>query len=99
MSTPAGRDPAAQTGQADGHRRTRCSAQVRAPRPSGPSGTAPTARRPPGRVARLIARDRPTRFIYLGDVYPLGRPAAFRNGYDTVYGRATPAHPADSRQP
>ena len=39
------------------------------------------------RVARLIAHERPTRFIYLGDVYPLGRAEDFRGGYDPVYGR------------
>jgi hypothetical protein len=39
------------------------------------------------RVARMIARDRPSRFLYLGDVYPNGSAANFRTGYRSVYGR------------
>jgi hypothetical protein len=39
------------------------------------------------RVATLIARDRPQRFLYLGDVYPMGSAAAFRTAYAPVYGR------------
>ncbi len=37
-------------------------------------------------VARLIARSRPTRLLYLGDVYPSGSAADFRDHYDPVYG-------------
>jgi len=38
------------------------------------------------RVARLIERDRPDRFLYLGDVYPEGTAEKFAENYDTVYG-------------
>ena len=38
------------------------------------------------RVVRMIARDRPSRFLYLGDVYPDGSAANYRSGYRTVYG-------------
>jgi Calcineurin-like phosphoesterase len=38
-------------------------------------------------VAAMIARDKPDRFLYLGDVYPVGTAAAFRSAYDPVYGR------------
>jgi hypothetical protein len=38
------------------------------------------------RLARRIARDRPKRFLYLGDVYPGGSAADFRDRYATVYG-------------
>lgn len=37
-------------------------------------------------LARRIAAARPSRFLYLGDVYPLGTPRAFRSGYASVYG-------------
>ena len=37
-------------------------------------------------VARLIERGRPTRFLYLGDVYERGSAADFVANYDTVYG-------------
>jgi len=42
------------------------------------------------RLARRIARDRPDRLLYLGDVYPAGSPADFRDHYATVYGRLAP---------
>ena len=35
----------------------------------------------------MIARDKPDRFLYLGDVYPVGTAAAYRTAYDPVYGR------------
>ena len=38
-------------------------------------------------VARLIARGRPDRFLYLGDVYPRGTAAEFRRNFAGVYGR------------
>ena len=38
------------------------------------------------RVARLIARDRPRRVLYLGDVYETGSAADFRERFATVYG-------------
>ena len=38
------------------------------------------------RVARLIERDRPDRFLYLGDVYDEGTAEEFAENYDTVYG-------------
>jgi Calcineurin-like phosphoesterase len=37
-------------------------------------------------LARRIARDRPDRFLYLGDVYPAGSADGFRRGYEPVYG-------------
>ena len=39
------------------------------------------------RVAATIARGKPDRFLYLGDVYPVGTAAAFRSAYDPVYRR------------
>jgi acid phosphatase type 7 len=39
------------------------------------------------RLAARIARDRPDRFLYLGDVYPAGSADDFGDGYATVYGR------------
>jgi acid phosphatase type 7 len=39
------------------------------------------------RLAARVARDRPNRFLYLGDVYPAGSAADFRDRYATVYGR------------
>jgi hypothetical protein len=38
-------------------------------------------------LAGLIARDRPARFLYLGDVYPAGTAADFRRNYASTYGR------------
>jgi hypothetical protein len=38
-------------------------------------------------LARRIARDRPDRFLYLGDVYAAGSPEDFRDRYATVYGQ------------
>lgn len=37
-------------------------------------------------VARMIRRDRPARFLYLGDVYERGTAAEFRRNYSSVYG-------------
>ena len=37
-------------------------------------------------VARRIAADRPTRLLYLGDVYDSGSIEDFRDNYDPVYG-------------
>ena len=48
----------------------------------GANGSAPSKR-----VAAMIARDKPDRFLYLGDVYPVGTAAAYRTAYDPVYGR------------
>jgi hypothetical protein len=39
------------------------------------------------RLARRIARDRPDRFLYLGDVYPSGTALDYRLRYQPVYGR------------
>lgn len=45
---------------------------------------------PPGpgaaAVARLIAKAGPDRVLYLGDVYPMGTAAAFRDSYAPTYG-------------
>jgi acid phosphatase type 7 len=38
-------------------------------------------------LANRIARDRPDRFLYLGDVYPTGTAADFARNYAAVYGR------------
>ncbi|MGB2711134.1 MAG: metallophosphoesterase [Conexibacter sp.] len=38
------------------------------------------------RVARLIERGDPSRFLYLGDVYEQGTAEEFRSAYETVYG-------------
>jgi len=38
-------------------------------------------------LAARIARERPDRFLYLGDVYPNGTAADFRRNYRPVYGR------------
>jgi len=38
------------------------------------------------RLARLIARDRPDRFLYLGDVYETGTAEEFRRNFAGVYG-------------
>ena len=38
-------------------------------------------------VARLIARDPPTRLLYLGDVYETGTAAEFERNYDRLYGK------------
>jgi hypothetical protein len=37
-------------------------------------------------VGRLVARNRPDVFIYLGDVYPAGSGQAFRGGYKSAFG-------------
>jgi hypothetical protein len=39
------------------------------------------------KLAALIAKDRPARFLYLGDVYPAGSAGDFQGGYSTTYGR------------
>jgi hypothetical protein len=39
------------------------------------------------RLARLILRDEPDRFLYLGDVYETGTAEEFRRNYAGVYGR------------
>src|SRR4051812_10564447 len=45
---------------------------------------------PPGpgaaAVARLIAHAKPGRFLYLGDVYPMGTADAYRKSYAPTYG-------------
>jgi hypothetical protein len=46
----------------------------------------PTARA----LAARIGRSRPDRFLYLGDVYPSGSAADFRDHYTTVYGGLAP---------
>ena len=51
----------------------------------GANGT-PAARR----LARSIARDKPDRFLYLGDVYDRGTRAEFARNYETVYGALAP---------
>jgi len=38
------------------------------------------------RLATAIRRDRPDRFLYLGDVYPSGTRSDFARNYDPVYG-------------
>jgi hypothetical protein len=38
-------------------------------------------------LAALIAKDRPARFLYLGDVYPAGTQGDFQRGYAPTYGR------------
>jgi calcineurin-like phosphoesterase family protein len=38
-------------------------------------------------VARLIARSKPDRFLYLGDVYEEGTPEEFAQNYDSIYGK------------
>ena len=48
----------------------------------GADGSA-TARR----LAARIERERPARFLYLGDVYPSGTATDFRRRYQPVYGR------------
>jgi acid phosphatase type 7 len=45
-------------------------------------GSAPSAR-----IAALIARDRPTAFLYLGDVYEGGSAGDFRRDYAPTFGR------------
>jgi Calcineurin-like phosphoesterase len=39
------------------------------------------------KLAARIAKDKPDRFIYIGDVYPSGTAADFRRNYATTYGR------------
>jgi hypothetical protein len=41
-------------------------------------------------LGRAIARDRPDRFLYLGDVYDSGTPAEFQRNYEPVYGPLAP---------
>ena len=43
--------------------------------------------RPARRLARFVARRRPDRFFYLGDVYERGTRADFRRKYSPLYGR------------
>jgi hypothetical protein len=50
-------------------------------------GDAATAGPDAGRVARMIRRAKPDRFLYLGDVYENGTAAEFRRWYDPRYGR------------
>jgi hypothetical protein len=45
---------------------------------------------PAKRLGRAIARDRPDRFLYLGDVYHRGTRAEFRRNYEPVYGALAP---------
>jgi hypothetical protein len=45
---------------------------------------------PAKRLARRIARDRPDRFLYLGDVYERGTAEEFRRNFAGVYGRLAP---------
>jgi hypothetical protein len=51
----------------------------------GANGTAAAKR-----LARTIARDKPDRFLYLGDVYEHGTRAEFAGNYDGVYGAIAP---------
>jgi hypothetical protein len=39
------------------------------------------------KLAARIAKDKPDRFLYLGDVYPSGTAGDFRRNYATTYGR------------
>jgi hypothetical protein len=48
------------------------------------------ATEPAKRLGRAIARDRPDRFLYLGDVYDRGTRADFRRNYEPVYGALAP---------
>ena len=41
-------------------------------------------------VARLVARGAPTRFLYLGDVYPEGTAGNYARGYAPIYGSLAP---------
>jgi hypothetical protein len=38
------------------------------------------------RLAALVRRERPSRFLYLGDVYETGTAREFRKGYEPLYG-------------
>lgn len=56
-------------------------------------------------VARMIARSKPDRLLYLGDVYPTGTAADFADRYEPSYGRLAPItaptvgnHEADNRE-
>jgi hypothetical protein len=51
----------------------------------GAAGTAPAKQ-----LARTIKRDRPERFLYLGDVYDSGTRAEFARNYNPVYGALAP---------
>jgi acid phosphatase type 7 len=44
----------------------------------------------PNRLARLIRRAKPDRFLYLGDVYETGTAQQFRDYYEPRYGRLAP---------
>jgi hypothetical protein len=45
---------------------------------------------PARRLGSAIARDRPDRFLYLGDVYDSGTRAEFQRNYEPVYGALAP---------
>jgi hypothetical protein len=56
-------------------------------------------------VAKMIARAKPDRFLYLGDVYPKGTAADFAERYEPTYGRLATItaptignHEADNRE-
>ena len=49
-------------------------------------GDGATSGQPPKQVAALVARDRPERVLYLGDVYESGSPSEFKENFDGVYG-------------
>lgn len=56
-------------------------------------------------VAKMIARAKPDRFLYLGDVYPKGTAADFAERYEPTYGRLAAItaptignHEADNRE-
>jgi Calcineurin-like phosphoesterase len=51
------------------------------------AGDAATPGKPADRVAALVRRGRPDRFLYLGDVYETGTPAEFRRWYHARFGR------------
>ena len=53
------------------------------------AGDAATPGRPADRVAALVRRGEPDRFLYLGDVYETGTPAEFRHWYHPRFGRLT----------
>ena len=51
------------------------------------AGDAATPGRPADRVAALVRRGKPDRFLYLGDVYETGTRAEFRRWYHPRFGR------------
>jgi Calcineurin-like phosphoesterase len=53
-------------------------------------GDGADGRPPAGRVARMVIRDRPAGFLYLGDVYETGTATEFRRNYHRVYQRLNP---------